>query len=289
MARRVKVAAIQQGPVPDNDIPGQVERLVGLLGEAASGGVQLATFCEVSLGPFFPNRLTRDFKRYFVSLDDPVVEPVLAAARRHQMVVVFPFAENGGSGYYNSAAVIGSDGNPLGRYRKVHIPAVLPSDLPGGTGSYEKFYFAPGDLGFPVFATPYGKLGVQICYDRKFPEGSRALALQGTEMIFIPIAASTYGERKERGDTWDLPLRARAYENGVFVIAANRVGDEQGRVSMGRSMIISPAGEVLAEGSRDREEVISADIDLEDVEKAQTGLPWWRDRRPSEYRSLVSV
>lgn len=288
MTSKIKVGIIQQGPILDDDRVTLVQKLTQLLNEAGKQGVNIVTLCETALGPFFPPKLTQKYEHNFISLSDEIIQPIIEAARNHEMVVILPFAEKDGPYYYNSAAVIDVDGNVLGKYRKMHLPAIFPSDLPGGTGSYEKLYFSPGNLGFPVFKTRYGNLGIQICYDRKYPEGSRILALKGADMIFMPIAATTYGEQKFRSDTWSLPIRARAYENGVFVIAANRVGDENGRVSMGRSMIVSPIGaEVIAEGSRDKEEILVADIDLDNVHSAQKSLPWWRDRRPSEYMELV--
>jgi N-carbamoylputrescine amidase len=157
-------------------------------------------------------------------------------------------------------------------------------------------YFKPGNVGFPVFNTKYAKVGIQICYDRKFPEGSRILALDGAEIIFIPTCAATYGDIKGRADTWDLPVRARAYENGVFVVVPNKAGEERldtafgenkTRQNMGRSLIINPLGEVTAIGSPDNWEVVMAKVDLDEVHEAQKGLPFWRDRRPSEYGRLV--
>jgi N-carbamoylputrescine amidase len=176
-----------------------------------------------------------------------------------------------------------------GIYRKTHIPAIFPSALKGGTGSYEKFYFTPGaDLS--VFTVARVKVGVQICYDRKFPEGSRALAVQGAEILFMPICAASYGETKLRDNTWDVPLRARAYENGVFVVAVNRAGDEHGRRHLGRSMIIGPIGaEILDEAGEDESELLIRTLDLDEVTAAQRSLPWWRDRRPEIYQSLVGA
>ncbi len=144
----------------------------------------------------------------------------------------------------------------------------------------------------------YGKVGIQICYDRKFPEGSRILALDVAEMIFIPTCAATYGDTRERADTWDLPVRARAYENGVFVVVPSKAGEERLdtafgtgmiRQNMGRSLIINPLGETIAVGSPDAWEVVMAKVDLDEVHRAQKGLPFWRDRRPSEYGRLIQT
>jgi predicted amidohydrolase len=132
------------------------------------------------------------------------------------------------------------------------------------------------------------RFGIQICYDRKFPEGSRVLALDGAEILFMPICAATYGEATLRGNTWEVPLQARAYENGVFVVAVNRAGDEAGRQNIGKSMIVNPVGaEVMAVAKGDGDELLVATLDLDDVARAQKSLPWWRDRRPDLYGRLV--
>src|SRR5919199_1278445 len=218
---------------------------------------------EFFLTPFFPNRLTHDFDRYFIALPDKGADPVFQAAADHRIALLFPYGEKDGRHYYNSCLVIDKTGKQLGVYRKTHIPAILPSNLPGGTGSYEKFYFSPGNE-FPVFSLCGTKIGIQICYDRKYPEGSRLLALKGAEIIFMPICAATYGETKLRGNTWELPLQARAYENGVYVVAVNRAGNEHGRNHIGKSMIIDPVGaEVLALASSDGPDLLVATVDLD--------------------------
>src|SRR5690606_25866039 len=216
----------------------------------------------------------------FLELPDPRTDPLFAVARENRIAMIFPYGEQAGRYFYNSAYVVDRDGRHLGTYRKTHIPAILPSKLKGGTGSYEKFYFSPGSE-FPVFEVDGVKFGIQICYDRKFPEGSRAVALKGAEIIFMPICAATYGEAKLRGNTWELPLQARAYENGVFVVAVNRAGDENGRRHIGKSMIIDPVGaEMLAVAGTDEPELLVRTLDLDHVAEAQKSLPWWRDRRP---------
>ncbi|MGH6798571.1 MAG: carbon-nitrogen hydrolase family protein, partial [Roseiarcus sp.] len=232
------------------------------------------------------NRLTPDFAKYFLELPSPIVEPLLALARQKEIAVVFPYGERAGKYFYNATAVFDRAGRHLGTYRKTHIPAILPSELRGGTGSYEKFYFSPGTE-FPVYELDGVRIGIQICYDRKFPEGSRALALKGAEILFMPICAASYGETKLRDNTWELPLQSRAYENGVFVVAVNRCGDEHGRQHIGKSMIINPVGaEIMALASSKEPELLAAILDLGDVDRAQTSLPWWRDRRPELYHEL---
>ena len=286
MARMITLAAAQTGPVPGDDWRVNVPGAVAMIEEAARRKVDIVSFSELFLTPFFPNRLTRDFDQFFVTLDEPELQPIFKAATDNRVALVFPFGEKNGRHYHNSCLVTDKNGKRLGIYRKTHIPAILPSNLPGGTGSYEKFYFSPG-IEFPVFDLCGTKIGIQICYDRKYPEGSRLLALKGAEILFMPICAATYGETKLRGNTWELPLQARAYENGVYVVAVNRCGMEQGRNHIGRSMIVDPVGaDIVAVASSDKPELLVATVDLDNVAAAQTSLPWWRDRRPELYAPL---
>ncbi|MCP5151948.1 MAG: carbon-nitrogen hydrolase family protein [Ectothiorhodospiraceae bacterium] len=289
MARTITVAAAQTGPVLTDDLSAQVAPACEMIDQAARQGADVICFPEVFMTPFFPNRLIDDFDKYFLTLPDPLTDPIFERAARHSMAMVFPYAERCGSHYYNAAAITDRSGKLLGTYRKTHIPAILPSKARGGTGSYEKFYFTPGDA-LPVFDLDGIRIGVQICYDRKFPEGCRALAIAGAEIVFIPICAATYGEQKLRAETWELPIQARAYENGVFVVAPNRAGDEHGRLHMGKSMIVNPVGaETMALGGSEEPEVLVATLDLDDVRVAQKSLPWWRDRRPELYATLAGT
>jgi len=282
----ITLAAAQTAAVSSDDWRDGVAGACRMVDDAARRNVDILCFSELFLTPFFPNRLTEDFDRFFIALPDPAIQPLFQAAADHRMALLFPFGEKNGRHYYNSCLVADKNGRHLGIYRKTHIPAILPSKLPGGTGSYEKFYFSPGSE-FPVFELGGAKIGIQICYDRKYPEGSRLLALKGAEILFMPICAATYGETKARGNTWELPLQARAYENGVYVVAVNRAGDENGRRHIGKSMIVEPIGaDILAVGSSDGAELVVATVDLDSVAKAQTGLPWWRDRRPELYGPL---
>lgn len=277
------VAAAQTGPVLTDDLGAGVEEAVRLIIRAAERGANLIAFSELFLTPFFPNRLEADFERWFAEIHDPRLKPIFKSAQQNNIAVVLPFAEKCGSSFYNSAALIGPDGEVIGVYRKVHIPAIFPSLAEGGTGSYEKFYFAPGNE-LPVFDVKGTRVGIQICYDRKFPEASQMLAAKGAQIVVMPICAATYGESSLREDTWELPLRARSYDSGVFVVAVNRAGNEHGRRHIGRSMIIDPVGaKIVCEAGTDRSELLTATLDLEHVRVAQTSLPWWRDRRNELY------
>jgi predicted amidohydrolase len=289
MARMITLAAAQTGAVLSDDWRDGVAGACKMIEDAARRNADIVCFPELFLTPFFPNRLTHDFDQFFIALPDPAIQPLFQAAADSRVALVFPFGEKNGPHYYNACLVADKSGKHLGIYRKTHIPAILPSKLPGGTGSYEKFYFSPGSE-FPVFDLCGTKIGIQICYDRKYPEGSRLLALKGAEILFMPICAATYGETKLRGNTWELPLQARAYENGVYVVAVNRAGDENGRRHIGKSMIVDPVGaDMIAVASSDGAELLLATVDLDNVAKAQTSLPWWRDRRPELYRELGTV
>ncbi|MBM3573046.1 MAG: carbon-nitrogen hydrolase family protein [Alphaproteobacteria bacterium] len=183
---------------------------------------------------------------------------------------------------YNAAMVCNRAGEVVGTYRKTHIPAYFPNEKAGGTGSYEKFYFTPGES-LPVFDLDGVKFGIQICNDRLYPEPSRALALQGAAIIFMPICFSVYSDPAHRSSIWEVPLRARAYENGVYVVAANRVGLEGVRQHLGRSMIVDPRGSILTESGTEKEELLMRKLDLDEVSKLRKKFPWWRDRRPDLY------
>lgn len=281
---KIIVAAAQTGPVLTDDLSAGVEEAGRLIVSAAERGANLIAFSELFLTPFFPNRLEANFERWFAELHDPRLKPIFKAAQHNNIAVVLPLAEKCGSSFYNSAALIGPDGEVIGVYRKVHIPAIFPSSAEGGTGSYEKFYFAPG-AELPVFDVKGTRVGIQICYDRKFPEASQMLAAKGAQVVIMPICAATYGESSLREDTWELPLRARSYDSGVFVVAVNRAGDEHGRRHIGRSMIIDPVGaKIVCEAGPDRSELLTATLDLDHVRVAQTSLPWWRDRRNDLYK-----
>jgi beta-ureidopropionase len=200
-------------------------------------------------------------------------------AKQHGMVIVAPLYEEESTGvYYNTAAVIDADGSYLGKYRKNHIPQVAP-------GFWEKYYFKPGNLGYPVFQTRYAKVGVYICYDRHFPEGARELGLNGAEIVFNPSA--TVAGLSEY--LWKLEQPAHAVANGYFIGAINRVGTEApwniGEF-YGQSYFCDPRGKMLAVASRDQTELVVADLDLDVIREVRNTWQFFRDRRPETYGGL---
>jgi predicted amidohydrolase len=288
MSRKVKVACAQTGPVDSEDMASMVPKACQMLEQAAAKGVNIVTFCELFLSPFFPNRLEESFDRFFTRVDSKEMMRIRDTAKKLGVAMILPFGERANTGMYNAALVTNAAGQVLGTYRKTHIPAYFPSQKAGGTGSYEKFYFTPGgDL--PVFDVDGVKVGIQICNDRLYPEGSRVLALRGAEVIFMPIAYSVYSDPEHRNSIWELALRSRAFENGVYVVAANRVGQEGVRRHLGRSMVVDPRGMKIAEASSEVEELLVQEIDLDAVEALRKKFPWWRDRRPELYGPISAM
>ena len=247
--------------------------------EAAAAGVQVLCFQELFNQPYFC--AVQDDKWFAAAEpvpDEPTVAAVRDFARRHGMVVVAPVFEIDRGRYFNTAAVIDADGRYLGKYRKNHIP-----DLPTGP---ETYYFAPGDLGYPVFETAFCRLGVYICYDRHFPEGWRALALNGAQYVVNPSATPESLSRY----IWHLEQPAAAVANGFFVGAINRVGVEApwniGRF-YGSSYVVDPRGRILAEAGSDGDALVVADLDLGQIDEVHETWRFLRARRPESYGDLL--
>ncbi len=253
--------------------------------KAAEQAVQVLCFQEVFTQPYFCP--SQDRKWYAAAERIPeghTVTLMREFAKKHEMVIVVPIYEEEMPGvYFNTAAVIDADGSYLGKYRKTHIPQVDP-------GFYEKFFFKPGDSGWPVFDTAYLKLGVYICYDRHFSEGWRALALNGAEYIVNP-SATVAGLSKY---LWELEQPASAAANGVFIGAINRVGSEEPWATTmnmgefyGSSYIVNPRGTIEAQASYGDDELLIHDIDLEMVREVRDLWQFYRDRRPETYGPLT--
>ncbi|MEO8578378.1 MAG: nitrilase-related carbon-nitrogen hydrolase, partial [Gemmatimonadales bacterium] len=254
-----------------------IAKHVPLIEQAAKEGVQIICMQEIFTGPYFcAEQTTRWYDSTEGIPDGPTTKLMQEIAKRHSMVIVVPIYEEESPGvYYNTAAVIDADGTYLGKYRKNHIPHVAP-------GFWEKFYFKPGNLGYPVFKTAYADVGVYICYDRHFPEGARALGLNGAEIVFNPSA--TVAGLSEY--LWKLEQPAHAVANAYFVGAINRVGHEQpwdiGEF-YGQSYFCDPRGQFLATASRDKTELITAELDLDKIREVRNTWQFYRDRRPETY------
>jgi beta-ureidopropionase len=260
-----------------------IEKHIPLIEKAASEGVQIICMQEIFTGPYFcAEQSTRWYDSTEYIPDGPTTKLMQEIAKKHSMVIVVPIYEEESPGvYYNTAAVIDADGTYLGKYRKNHIPHVAP-------GFWEKFYFKPGNLGYPVFKTAYADVGVYICYDRHFPEGARALGLNGAEIVFNPSA--TVAGLSEY--LWKLEQPAHAVANAYFVGAINRVGHEQ-RWDIGefygQSYFCDPRGQFLATASRDKTELITAELDFDKIREVRNTWQFYRDRRPETYGDLVKL
>ncbi len=287
MARIVRGGLIQASSAAPADSPldkiksAMIDKHVALIEQAAGKGVQVLCLQEIFYGPYFcAEEQVKWYNTAERIPDGPTVKLMQKIARQHGMVIVVPIYEEDMTGvFYNTAAVISETGEYLGKYRKTHIPHCHP-------GFWEKFYFKPGNLGYPVFETTFGRIGVYICYDRHFPEGARALGLNGAEIVFNPSA--TVAGLSEY--LWKLEQPAHAVANQYYVGAINRVGTEKpwniGEF-YGTSYFCNPRGKILVEGSRDKDEVIVADLDLDMIREVRNVWQFFRDRRPEMYGELT--
>ncbi len=260
-----------------------IDKHVKMIEEAGQQGVQILCLQELFYGPYFCAEQDRRWYDLTENIPDgPTTRLMQDLAKKHKMVIVIPIYEKDMAGvYYNTAAVVDADGSYLGKYRKKHIPHVDP-------GFWEKFYFRPGNQGYPVFKTAYGNVGVYICYDRHFPEGARELALNGAEIVFIP--AATVAGLSEY--LWKLEQTAHAVANGYFVGTINRVGHEApwniGEF-YGQSYFCDPRGQIVAEGSRDQDELIVSELDFDMIKEVRNTWQFFRDRRPETYENITKV
>lgn len=266
---------------PETIRKAMIEAHIPLIEEAGEKGVQVLCFQEVFTQPYFcPSQDAKWYESAEPIPGGPTTTLMQDYAKKYKMVIVVPIYERDDvTGiYYNTAAVIDADGSYLGKYRKTHIPQVA--------GFWEKFFFKPGASNWPVFETQYCKLGVYICYDRHFPEGWRALALNGAEYIVNPSA--TVAGLSEY--LWKLEQPASAAANGCWIGAINRVGHEQpwdiGEF-YGQSYFVNPRGQIEAEASRDKDELIIHDMDMSMVQEVRNNWQFFRDRRPSTYGRLT--
>jgi len=288
MPRTVKCGLIQARNAAPTDASideikkKNIEKHLAMIEDAAKQGVQILCMQEVFTTPYFcAEQQTRWYDAVEKIPEGPTTKLMQETAKMHKLVIIVPIYEEEITGiYYNTAAVIDADGTYLGKYRKNHIPHVNP-------GFWEKFYFRPGNLGYPAFDTAFARIGVYICYDRHFPEGARALGLNGAEIVFNPSA--TVAGLSEY--LWKLEQPAHAVANGYFIGAINRVGHEQpwdiGEF-YGQSYFCDPRGQIIAQAPRDQDALVVADLNLDMIREVRNTWQFFRDRRPESYQQLVA-
>ena len=276
--RNVRAALIQaQANMSKQDA---VDKHIKMIADAAGQGAQVVGLQEIFHGPYFCAEQDPKWYETAEPEDGPTVARMREVAREHGIVLIVPWYEEEQPGvYYNSACVVERDGTIVGKYRKTHIPQVGPC-------FWEKFYFKPGNLGYPVFDTSVGRIGLIICYDRHFPEVARELGLKGAEIVFNPSATVESLSRY----LWELEQPAHAVANGFWMAASNRVGVEaplNPAKFYGSSYFCSPRGKIIAQASDSEDEVLVADLDLDQIREVRNTWQFFRDRRPETYGELV--
>jgi len=288
MPRKVIGGLIQCAtPVTDASLPVErikedaIARHIPFIEEAGKKGVQILWASRRSDGPYFCPSQDPHWYDMAEPVPGPTTDRMAEYAKKYRMAMVVPVYEREQAGvYYNTAAVYDADGSYLGKYRKNHIPHT--------SGFWEKYFFKPGNLGYPVFQTRYAKVGVYICYDRHFPEGARLLGLNGAEIVFNP-SATVKGLSQY---LWKLEQPAHAVANGYFMACSNRVGVEQpwnlGHF-YGTSYFVDPRGNFLSVGSEDKDELVVAEMDLDVIEEVRRVWQFFRDRRPETYQPMAEI
>lgn len=259
-----------------------VAKAKGYIREAAERGARIICLPELFNLAYFGFQMDVKYCSWAEPIPGPTTEEMAQIAREKQVVIIAPIFEKAMAGQlYNTAAILGPDGQLIGKYRKSHIPELGPGR------AHEKFYFTPGDTGFRTFDTPFGvTLGVLICWDRHFPEAARLIALNGAHILFVPIAVPARAKA-----LWEIELMTWAYTNLYYVGGVNRVGRDVGgpseEYSFGRSLFIAPTGEIISQAGDKEDEIVYADLDLGLLEELRNAQGFFRDRRPDLYPGLL--
>jgi N-carbamoylputrescine amidase len=284
--KEVTVAATQMAC--SNDTDKNVSNAEKLVRQAASEGAQIILIQELFESQYFCMDQKEELFELSKPFDNhPTIKKFSELAKELQVVLPVSFFEKANRAHYNSVAIVDADGSILGKYRKSHIP--------DGPGYQEKFYFNPGDTGFKVWNTKYAKIGVGICWDQWFPEAARSMVLSGAELLLYPTAIG--GEPEDDGfdssDMWQRAMIGHSASNQIPVIASNRIGTEKGidieNYFYGRSFVTNHVGDKIAEGSRDKEEVLIGKINLSEAETLRNVWGVFRDRRPELYKGLLNL
>lgn len=273
MKKTIKAAGIQLMAAPEREK--NLSKAALLIDLAVQEGARIVALPQLFSSRWFAHSIDNSNLSLAEPGDGPTVSAMREAAAKRGVVVIAPVFEEDGGERYNTAFVIGTYGEIIGKYRKVHVPQIPLWE--------ERAYFKPGNLGFPVFDTPFGRIGVQLCWDIFFPEGFRSLALNGAEMVFAPTASAFEHSHKK----WERAISAAAHANGMYIFRVNRVGKEEKQEFYGKSFCARPDGDLVHKPSGQSEGVVLADMDLSEVSRVRNEWVFLKDRRPGEYGALT--
>ena len=268
----MKLAGIQISCCEEKDR--NIEKAIKLTQIAIEKGANLICFQELFTTHWFPREMNKRYFSLAEKMDGFTISRMQKLAEGNGIVLICPIFEVDEDSFYNSAIVIDANGEILGSYRKIHVPQIPLWE--------ERYYFSPGNHGFPVFKTKFAPIGIQICWDNFFPEGSRILALKGAKILFSPTAAAFASQRK-----WETVISSNAIANGVYIFRINRVGSEEKQDFYGRSFCISPEGELLDKPTGMKDSITLIEIDLKNIEKVRKEWPFLKDRRPEGYKEIA--
>lgn len=270
----VRIAGIQL--IATEDKEANIDKAKNLVSVSSDKGAKIICFAELFNTHWFPEVINQNNFQLAENEKEHTLHVMRDIAKRKKIILICPIFEREGDNCYNTAFVIGEDGEIIGKYRKMHIP-----QLPFWE---ERSYFKPGNLGFPVFETKYARFGIQICWDNFFPEGARILALKGAQIIFAPTAAGlVYSHQK-----WERAMAAAAHTNGIFIFRVNRVGKEGKLEFYGKSFCVGPDGEFIVKPVGEAEGVVIADINLKEIDIIRQDWAFFKDRRVEQYKELLT-
>ena len=279
---KIKVALIQMSC--GIDIQENIQKAAKLVNEAADNSANIVCLQELYTSQYFPQTVNVKHYNLACSLPNESIEVMQKIAADKKLTIIVPVYECARPGInFNTAVIVDTDGSIAGKFRKVHIP--------DGPQYLEKYYFTPGDLGYPVFKTTHATIGIGICWDEWFPEVARILGMKGAEIIFFPSAIGSEPDQPEYSSqaAWETVIKSHGIANGLFVAAVNRVGQEDEMNFYGGSFISNPYGDILARGDNESDQVVAAELDLKQIREFRDLFHFFRDRRPETYRELLKV
>ena len=268
----IKLAGIQVSCSEEKER--NIEKAVRFTKIAIEKGAHIICFQELFTTHWFPREMDKRYFSLAEKVDGLTIGTMRKLAKEYGVVLICPIFEMEADSFYNSAIVIDADGEILGSYRKIHVPQIPLWE--------ERYYFSSGNHGFPVFKTKFAPIGIQICWDNFFPEGSRILALKGAKILFSPTAAAFASQRK-----WETVISSNAIANGVYIFRVNRVGSEEKQDFYGRSFCLSPEGELLDKPTGMKDSIALIEVDLKNIDKTRKEWPFFRDRRPDSYKEIL--